>query len=398
MPRTIINQIRTAMKSTKFSVATVYNRKKQLNKQGQALIQIVVTINGKRKFFSTNIYVSPDQWNERQKKIKNHPNAAARNNEIYSKVIEIENFISNLITKGQNPTLQQVENYLKQEQTADFIQWAKSEADKITDVARSTRVMYKTLIKHLTEYQRGKPLLFEDVTFKYVSGFYQYLNGKVEVNTSASYMKKLKKFVRLAINYDLIDYHKNPFNQLKIKMIDKKRNYLTDEELRRFENVETKTETERIAKDMFLFSCLTGLRFVDVHSLTDEDIITSNGETIIYKIQDKTDIIVNIPISSIAGGKPIELLQRHKTAKGYFNRMGYDTVSREIKTLAARAGITKNISYHTARHTNATYLLNSGVSITSVQKLLGHKKIATTMIYAETLAATIKKEVEAVKW
>jgi integrase len=386
------------MKNVKFSVATVYNRKKQLTKQGTALIQIVVTLNGKRKYFSTNVYVTPDQWNERQRKIKNHPNAAARNNEIYNKIIDLENFISSRINKGETPTLQQVENFVKQEKTADFISWLEVEAENINDVSKSTKNHYRTLIKHLKIYQNGKPLFFEDVTFKYVTDFYKYLSQRVEVNTSASYMKKFKKFVTLAIHYDLIDYHKDPFKQFKIKTIDKKRDYLTAEELKRFEAVEVETKNAQIAKDMFLFSCYTGLRFVDVHTLTESDIITSKGETYIYKVQDKTDVTVNIPISSIADGKPIELLRKHKTGKGYFNGMRYAAVCAEIKKIAAKAGITKRVTYHTARHTNATYMLNSGVSITSVQKLLGHKSVKTTMIYAETLAATIKKEVESVKW
>ncbi len=276
--------------------------------------------------------------------------------------------------------MQQVENFVKQEKTADFISWLEVEAENINDVSKSTKNHYRTLIKHLKIYQNGKPLFFEDVTFKYVTDFYKYLSQRVEVNTSASYMKKFKKFVTLAIHYDLIDYHKNPFKQFKIKTIDKKRDYLTAEELKRFEAVEVETNNAQIAKDMFLFSCYTGLRFVDVHTLTESDIITSKGETYIYKVQDKTDVTVNIPISSIADGKPIELLRKHKTGKCYFNGMRYAAVCAEIKKIAAKAGITKRGTYHTARHTNATYMLNSGVSITSVQKLLGHKSVKTTMI------------------
>ncbi len=385
------------MKNTKFSVAIVYNRKKQLTKQGTALIQIVVTLNGKRKYFTTNIYVAPDQWNERQKKIKNHPNAAARNNEIYSKIIEIENFISNQITKGQPPTLLQVENYVKQSETTDFIEWVTSESNK-SNVTLKTKRGYFALLKHLREYQSGKPLLFEDVTLFFVNSFYNYLIQSVEVTTAGAYFKALKKFVRLAVNYDFIDYHKNPFNQFKIKSIEKKRDYLTDTELKQFEAVEVTTENEIIVKDMFLFSCYTGLRFIDIHTLTESDLLTHGKETYIYKKQVKTDINVNIPISSIANGKALELLKKHKTENGFFNNLSYTVVRKTLATIVKRLGINKYVTFHTARHTNATYLLNNGVSITSVQKLLGHRKIQTTMIYAETLATTIKKEIEAVKW
>lgn len=386
------------MKNTRFSVALVYNRKKQLTKNGTALIQIVVTINGQRKYFTTNIYVAPDQWNERQKKIKNHPNAASRNNEIYNKVIEIENFISNLITKGEQPTLLQVENFINEEKTTDFIDFVKKETAKSGYLSKSRISQYKTFAKHLTEYQHGRKLYFDDINYKWVLDFNNFLLAKLDNNTVAAYLRILRKFTMLAINYDLIDYHKNPFKQFKIKVIEKKRDFLTIEEFRKFEKAPADSEQEQFTKDIFIFSCYTGLRYVDIKGLETSDIITSNGETTIYKVQEKTDIVVNIPISSIAGGEALKLLNRYQHGNRYFDLIGLHTIDQYLKKLAAKAGINKNLSFHTARHTNATILLNSGVSITSVQKLLGHKNIKTTMIYAETLAETIKKEVKNIKW
>jgi site-specific recombinase XerD len=114
----------------------------------------------------------------------------------------------------------------------------------------------------------------------------------------------------------------------------------------------------------------------------------------------KTNTQIKIPLSLMFNGKPMEIIERYidSDRKYLFDELTNQYVNRCLKEIAALAKIEKNITFHTARHTQATYLLSKDVNITTVQKLLGHKKLQTTMIYSKVLDKAVITELKNIKF
>ena len=154
---------------------------------------------------------------------------------------------------------------------------------------------------------------------------------------------------------------------------------------------------------MYLFSCYTGLRFSDVIEVRKENLQIIDGNTWLIQGMKKSQInndtttqqIVRLPIYQLFNGKPLEILQKYESDKKYyFDDYTNQFVNRTLKEIAGFAKVTKKLTFHTARHTQATYLLYKGVNITTVQKILGHKKLATTQIYSKVMDITIVNDLQ----
>lgn len=147
----------------------------------------------------------------------------------------------------------------------------------------------------------------------------------------------------------------------------------------------------RYARDLFLFSCYTGLRFSDVVTLEPTNIQTIDGKKWLVKNQQKTDEKIKIPIYLLFDGKPLKIIQNYFLlgSKTLFKRITNTSINTSLKRIFALAGIDKHVTFHAARHTTATYLLSKKVSIFVVQKILGHAKIDTTQIYTHLIDETI---------
>jgi integrase len=158
-----------------------------------------------------------------------------------------------------------------------------------------------------------------------------------------------------------------------------------------------KTNRER---DLFLFSCYTGLRFSDAQSLTEMNVksFENNQKYLDFEMQKTSESII-IPLSE----KAISIINKYSMNGNQKNRanilpqISNQKFNIHIKTIAKLSAIDKSISHHTARHTFATIALNNGIPITVVQKLLGHSSVKTTEIYAKTLTTTIFNEMEKMK-
>lgn len=187
----------------------------------------------------------------------------------------------------------------------------------------------------------------------------------------------------------------NPANLLdkddKIDVVKNEREFLTGDELKQLEATPTAAlEMRRV----YLFMCYTGLRISDAKSLRWGNIRLENGGYCIRKRQQKTEGSVYIPLPTRA----VELLPERGTKKAseivFDNLPTEPSMNRSLKKWALKAGIDKNLTLHTARHTYATFLINKKVEIKTVSKLLGHKKVATTEIYAKLVDKTLDDAVK----
>ena len=398
------------MIKTKFN--TVYNRKNKPNKEGKALIQIECYLNGKHKYFSTNIYIEPKYWNNKTKAIKtDYPNAIKLNKQVSETLRDLENFELDKINNGKPFNLSMLDNFFSLGAVKSFTEFMELEIP-ILESSSGTKKSQLTTLRRLKEFR--KVVYFEDVTFEFLHDFNLWCNKltieyknlpskKLTQSTISKYFKNIKRFVNLAINKDLMDVQKYPFRKFKIKQTESKKIFLTPDEIEQFENVELTGENKKYqyVKDLFMFSVYTGLRYSDVFSLQKKDIVSIAGNDWLIKTMEKTDESVRIPIYAIFKGKPTELLNKYNKLGTIFcfNHLTNQHCNRQLKEISKLALIkNKVITFHTARHTTATYLLYKGLPISTVQKILGHKKLATTQIYGHIMDLTIENELKAINF
>ena len=381
----------------KISYNLVFNRKKRLNKRGMALVQVEAYLNRKKMYFSTKIYLKPEQWDAKRKMVKNHPNANVLNRMLYENIAAIEQTELGLWQQGKSISLDLLKNSIEKPLSngRSFLTFFKEEIAN-SSLKESTRQNHLSTLELLQEFK--KEVLFTDLTFEFVSSFDNYLQSKgYHLNTIAKHMKHLKRYINVAINKEYMDIQKYAFRKYKIKSIEGSHTHLAPEELHKFENLQLTGRYTRLqkTKDAFLFCCYAGLRYSDFTNLTSANIVEFHQETwIIYKSV-KTGMEVRLPLYLLFEGKGIQILQRYKDDfNSFFKLKDNSNINKELNILAGLAKIDKRVSFHTARHTNATLLLYNGANITTVQKLLGHKSVKTTQVYANIMDITVVRDLE----
>lgn len=377
----------------------VYNRKKCLNKKGMALVQVEVYLGRKKKYFSTKVYLKPEQWDNKKLIVKNHPNADALNRLIYEFVATIEKKELELWQQGKRISLELLKNALTtQENNSSFISFFRQEVMN-SSLKDSTKRNHLSTLILLQEFK--KDIVFSDLTFEFISSFEYFLQLKgYHINTIAKHMKHLKRHVNIAINKEYIEIQKYAFRKYKIKTIENKHTHLVPEELERLENLILSDRYVKLQKslDAFLFCCYAGMRYSDFINLSSENIVDINQETwLIYKSV-KTGTEVRLPLYLLFSGKGITILNKYKdNLEDFFHLRDNSNINKDLIIITRLAGLSKRISFHTARHTNATLLIYNGINITTVQKLLGHKSVKTTQIYTNVMDMTIIHDLEKMK-
>jgi integrase len=277
---------------------------------------------------------------------------------------------------------------------ADFLEYMKGLAEKRMD-SSGNYGNWSACIKHLTAY-KPRGISFDRVDKDFVQGFKDYLDYDAKTkskkglsqNSKYSYYNKFCAALKQAVKDGIL--RSNPAEQVnRFKQAESQREFLTFEELKALAT--TPAEDERLKK-AFIFSCLTGLRWGDATSLTWGQIqyTKETGHFIRFR-QEKTEGAETLPIADDAMaiiGEPGE--PTHKVFRGLkYHHWDRHSTYRWITA----AGITKHITYHCSRHTFATLQLTLGTDMYTVSKMLGHKNITTTQIYAKIID---KKKVDAV--
>jgi len=377
----------------------VYNRKKCLNKKGMALVQVEAYLGRKKKYFSTKVYLKPEQWDNKKLIVKNHPNADALNRLIYEFVATIEKKELELWQQGKRISLELLKNALTtQENNSSFISFFRQEVMN-SSLKDSTKRNHLSTLMLLQEFKKN--ITFSDLTFELISSFEYFLQLKgYHTNTIAKHMKHLKRHVNIAINKEYIEIQKYAFRKYKIKTIENKHTHLVPEELERLENLILSGRYVKLQKslDAFLFCCYAGMRYSDFINLSSENFVDINQETwLIYKSV-KTGTEVRLPLYLLFSGKGIAILNKYRdNLEDFFHLRDNSNVNKDLIIITRLAGLSKRISFHVSRHTNATLLIYNGINITTVQKLLGHKSVKTTQVYTNVMDMTIIHDLEKMK-
>ena len=293
-----------------------------------------------------------------------------------------------------------------------LIDWLKLYAAKKEQLgqSKSNAVTIKNVMLHLVKY-KGDKITMDRVDKTFCEGFVLYLvNGKtigtrnpeksgehkekpIANSTARLYFNTFVTALNEAVRDGIIG--RNPATQLKkeeqkpLSSSGNDRGYLEIDEVKKLMNTPCNDEQTKMA---FLFACFCGLRLSDIKDLKWKDIKSGEDGTVVSKIQVKTQQSIIVPLSANA----LEWLPDRGDAKGedlVFTLPSHFSINRSVKKWARDAEIEKNVTFHLSRHTFATTLLTLGADIYTTSKLMGHKNLRTTQIYAEVVN---KKKVEAV--
>jgi site-specific recombinase XerD len=238
-------------------------------------------------------------------------------------------------------------------------------------------------LHYLGEFPGGKHIKLCEVSKTWVKKFKHYLLEETGLhqNTARNYFKALKQILNQAVRENILP--RNPASgEDNIKFREPDRVFLNWDEIEMFAKVPTKNEIETTTKKAFLFSCLTGIRLSDIKTLRWENLEHSSSGNLLVKRQEKTKskIYNQIPNSAweIANDN-----QPHTPSKPVFPHLNQlaGSGSTTLARLAKQAGITKKVSWHVARRSFAIKMLENGTDLFTLSKLLGHTKIATTIVY-----------------
>ncbi len=218
-------------------------------------------------------------------------------------------------------------------------------------------------------------------------------------NTVLKHIERLRKMINMAIKNEWLD--RDPFAKFRARFIGNDREFLTQEELNAIEAKETKILRLQWAKDLFVFSCYTGLAYCDVMDLTPSNIsIGIDGDYWIMTSRKKTNQPLRVPLLP----KALEIVEKYKNhpralAIGTaFPVLSNQKLNAYLKEIADLSGIAKNLTFHLARHTFATTVtLTNGVPIETVSKMLGHTSIRTTQIYAKVVEKKIGEDMRTLR-
>ena len=374
----------------------VYNRKKHLNKQGTALVQVEASLNQRKIYFKTNLYIKPEHWDKRTSQVIGHPQANDLNSMLFEFVLYLQGIELALWKRGVPATLSLLKDAMKKNRPINitFPIFAK-EYVQHSDRRESTKENLFTTITVLQEFRPG--LDFKDITYTFLKDFEVYLREKGNgINTVAKHLRQLRTLVNEAINQGYIHADAYPFRKFKIKQEKGRHEFLTPDELKKLENLEVHDLKLRHVLDAFLFCCYVGLRFSDFCQLTPSNFIRVNGKRWLHFKSIKTGIELRLPLHLLFEGKALAILDRYCITE-FASLGGNSEVNKVLSVITSMARIKKHVTYHTARHTCATLLIHQGVPITTVQKLLGHTSVKTTEIYSEILSSTILRDLKAIK-
>lgn len=394
--------------SSTFSVLFwVYGKRAVNNK---ANIYVRLTQNGKRVNISLKKKIEITTWDEKTQRA----NGTGKDsrilnlylNEVQSKIYQIyEDF-----KKAEKPfTAQMVKARFLGEDKKRFsfqnlIDYYNEKMQH--KLHKNTMGQYKTSQRYMLEYilkeYKEADIYISELDYSFVIGFEDFLRSyvpklgqsKIGNNTAMKHIKRLRRMVTLAYRMEWLD--RDPFINFKMKIEKKEREFLTSEELQRVEDLNSSIERLVVVKDLFVFSCYTGISYSDIVELTRDNIVIGiDAKPWIMAVRVKTGTPFKIPLlhqAQVLVDKYKDHLRTHSSAN-LLPKLSNQKLNSYLKEIADLCGIKKNLTFHMARHTFATTVtLSNGVPIETVSKLLGHTKLSTTQIYARVVEKKVSDD------
>lgn len=399
--------------SNTFSILIWINASRAKNNEAELFAR--VTVNQKRANISLKRKININSWDKSKSRLKGNSENARRENQyieqvkaklhkIHIDLINQEKLItaklikSNFLGEGENhKTLNEIIEYHSNKMKTSF--------------AKGTIINYgiteNYISKFLDQKRKTTDIYLNQLDYKFICDFEDYLHSlwpkghpkALGQNTVIKHIQRLRKLVTLSFHLEWID--RDPFVRWKPVFEKTNRQFLSDNELSNLETYDFISERLDRVRDLFVFSCYTGIAYIDLMKLTKNNIaIGLDGNKWIITKRQKTKTPVKVPI--LAKAKAIiDKYDNHPMTQ--VTGMLLPSITNEklnvfLKEVANFSGIKKNLTFHMARHTFATTVtLTNGVPIETVSKLLGHTKISTTQIYARVIERKVSDDMNALK-
>ena len=345
-------------------------------------------------YFSTHVYLKPGQFENGL--VVNHGNADKLNVFLTSFKNDLEKIELNYILQGKYITVSQLKECYKEHcmPSALLVEFAKEFVSN-SDKKDTTKNAYQVFFNNITKFRED--IRLDEIDYNFICSYDDWMKQcGMSHNTIVGRLQQFKAILNEAVKRDVIPI--NPFNRFKIPSMVNKKGFLLKSEVADIEKLKL-VKKEKYVRDAFLIGCYTGLRISDIKTLTNEHI----QDGWINKTMLKTNKTVMIPIGKLFDGKFYEIMEKYGNDITKLTRhIGQTgTANQILKKIFEKAGISdhmeRNITFHTSRHTFASLLLEDGVQISTISSMLGHTKLSTTAIYAETTKNTILNDLKSKK-
>lgn len=345
-------------------------RESKQNKKGLSPIEVSISTNGKRIYFSTGKYARSTDWNREKQLVKGKSEEAQLvnsyltqlRNKIYQKEIELLQ-MGYLITAEllKEAVVDKVEA-LNEKSLFEIFEEHNKEQEKLVGngVSKATYWISVYTVRLLKEFVQQKykreDLYLRELNLSFIQSFHTFLriDKGMAQNSSTKHLKLLKKIVNLVVANSYMTT--NPFITYKIEREPVEIDFLNEEELRKIINFDTPLPRLERAKDMFLFGCFTGLSYIDIKTLAPENFEKdSTGRIWIKKRRVKTGVLSRIPLLPIAK----LILDKYKGGEKLLPIQDPADINKYLKDIAILCDIKKRITFHAARHITLSYPLKT---------------------------------------
>ena len=384
-----------------------YLRSNYVNKEGKTSVMLRIYLNNERlSLGSTGIAITASQWDKDKERIKGRTTDALSTN------LQLDNIASGLqaifrkIEMSDDLSLERIKSEFlgKKDEIDTFMQLFEKHNTDISkqvgiSVSKATLQKYNVCKRHFSDFldkqYKRNDLKLTELTYLVIREFDLYLRTVVgqNSNTATKTMKTFKTITLLGQKMGVLLH--DPFMNHRFHLEPVNRGFLTDEEILLIANKEIDIPRLELVRDIFIFSCFTGLAYIDVSNLTPDHIITLGDKQWIMTQRQKTSVETNILLLDI----PKAIIDKYNPAypkreNKLFPILSNQKMNAYLKEIADLCGIKKNLTFHLARHTFATMSLSKGVPMESVSKMLGHTNIKTTQIYARITNKKIEHDME----
>lgn len=384
-------------------------------KNNLATVHARITVNGKRAIISLKLKADIRSWNKVKQRAKGNKEDSKILNlyldQVYAQLVQCHQelrYKKELITSELIKAI-----YLgHDDDSRTLLEVVKYHNIKISNTLaqgsiRNFSITENYLFKFISKHKKTDNIFLKKLDYKFLCDFECYLGNYwpkghprgMSQNTIMKHIQRVRKIVTLAYHMEWID--KDPFIRWKPTFEKKEREFLSEYELHHMELQEFESKRLDRVRDLFIFSCYTGISYIDIMNLTQNNISMGiDGSNWIFTHRQKTKTKVKIPLLT----KAQELVTKYHdhpmtmVSGTLFPKITNEKLNLYLKEVAYRCDIKKNLTFHMARHTFATTItLSNGVPIETVSKILGHTKIATTQIYARVLEKKVSDDMMALK-
>lgn len=393
-------------------------RTHQVDQTGHSPLYIRIIKDRKTKFITAGVKLKGSEWDEAKQKVKkNHSNSARMNAALSQKIADAEGQVADMERKIKTVSVKKLKEAIKGKEVPNFFDYAYKRLEKIkSSLSYSTYRAYSSQVGKFEKYMGTKDVYFDEVTVALLNDYKFYLANTLKngATTQRLTIIVLGTIFRDAIREEVIPEIMFPFNKITLKISPSKRVFLNKEQIDDLTKLDlTEGKKATMWRDLFLFSIYAGgLRFSDVIEMQYSNY--NEAEHKIQKLIRKTGRVHQFKIGKVA----IDILEKYKKekanhddfifpvlvdkegylndeAKRYFQTAAFNKLANwHLRKLGEKIKLPFDLSFHLSRHSFATNALNNGMRIEHVSKLMDHRDISTTQVYAKIISEELDKAVD----